>query len=126
MAVEREDNELSEAVRGLFATVRGELAAVREELAVVKGEVAAAVAEKAAQESERGLLFKADSPSSAAPRFLQARALLQRNRLSASADFSLLQTSALTTAEFASVEFRFPAEGDDHLLQGQCQLNMIE
>ncbi|CAI5508067.1 unnamed protein product [Closterium sp. Naga37s-1] len=58
MAVEREENELSEAVRGLFATVRGELAAVREELAAVKGEVAAAVAEKAAQESERGLLLE--------------------------------------------------------------------
>ncbi|CAI5973350.1 unnamed protein product [Closterium sp. NIES-65] len=59
MAVEREENELSEAFRGLFATVRGELATMREELAVVKGEVAAAVAEKAAQESERGLLFRA-------------------------------------------------------------------
>ncbi|CAI5962845.1 unnamed protein product [Closterium sp. NIES-65] len=64
MAVEREENELSEAVRGLFATVRGELATVREELAVVKGEVAAAVAEKAAQESERGTepIFPATTP----------------------------------------------------------------
>ncbi|CAI5509520.1 unnamed protein product, partial [Closterium sp. Naga37s-1] len=58
MAVEREENELSEAVRGLFATVRGELAAVKEELATVKGEVAAAVADKATQQSARGLLLE--------------------------------------------------------------------
>ncbi|CAI5509243.1 unnamed protein product, partial [Closterium sp. Naga37s-1] len=58
MAVEREDNELSEAVRGLFATLRGELAAVKEELAAVKGEVAAAAADKAARQSDRGLVLE--------------------------------------------------------------------
>ncbi|CAI5985923.1 unnamed protein product [Closterium sp. NIES-65] len=58
MAVEREENDLSEAVRGLFATMRGELAAVKEELAAVKGEVAAAVADKAAWQRERVLMLE--------------------------------------------------------------------
>ncbi|CAI5502113.1 unnamed protein product [Closterium sp. Naga37s-1] len=68
MAVEREENELSEAVRGLFATVRGELAAVKGELAAtkgevaaMKGEVAAVVADKAAQQSARGLVLESST-----------------------------------------------------------------